>query len=343
MKTRLHKDDGPDVQCESIHETARFCARINYNCLKIWIEYDEQDVDNVGQPENRPWKSPFIDLVAYTLYGGQVIEVKPREIEAIQARNWTKANDTRYIEYPEYYFFPLALNYFAGLAVFGPNEIITRTRYDLSKCVTPTWNHRLDRGQGKQIQDNFGSSKMNCCKLSQKLPFRQYSGIISNSKHSLSPDLIEIVRTRSNSTVRCGNHFAPSCALCGDRGNCNGNCEWNLRYQQCSVNGSQNRNEKKTTPYEVSKVKIVLPNPSNGTQESSGGGELHEVLTTDQKSALSAEAQIVGKGVSCGAHDAPVCAQCGGKKRCHGECSWLDGDSICASITSTGVASEKPK
>jgi len=155
-----------------IHEGVTVNCTKGPNAIKIWL----QPKDAVKQTSRlAKHYSPFVDIFLYnTTTDGKIIEVSPNG----------NFQGPQYGNFQEHYllqeYFPTIPYYFAGLYIFGPQKKLVETRYDMKKCVTPTWNHRLERpARGKPLI-------LDCSVMGRKFPFVQDGGqdFISNGENT---------------------------------------------------------------------------------------------------------------------------------------------------------------
>ena len=305
MEGHLLKDSHGDAQCRVFHKDARLCARMNCNCLKIWVEHDGDDEAHFGQPEKRQWKSPLVDVFACASCQGKVVEFK-RTKEALKAAmgEWIKNDGTPCIQRPLADFFPLAAHHFGGIAMLGPNEVVAKKRCNFNKCVSATWNHRLDIGQGELVSQHFGSGHLNCCELAKRFPFRQFSGVISNGSTQQGVDFTQLKAPGLLHSVRCGRHSALFCGKCGGERMCHGECRWDKSTAEC-----------------VSKKRTLTSTRMEGfhAKSSENPFECKGIVQSSESVA------------SCGNHESiGGCSKCGtSRTMCNGQCKWNSDSSVC--------------
>lgn len=299
--------------CHRIHDTAKLCAKLNYNAIKLWVLYSGDEADNEGQPTNRWWAAPFLDVFPYAVQNNRVYEALGLEdAKASLLGKWKPSANASSYALRE--FFPLDVYYFAGMTIYGPNERSSKKRYRVNQhqCYTMGYNHRLDRYFGTDLLEQFQSLELNCCEIARHFPFRftnSSAATITNGQSSLvlaTHDLVNQSLVTALS-ARCDSRHAPQAAFCNrcsplNKASCHGqgDCQWDKDQSLCV-----DTNPKNHSAVPVSSLPLILRRTFCGREGS--------LLVRTEDLAMSCE--------RCGYH--PV--------KCQGECEWDEQRSKCVS------------
>jgi hypothetical protein len=120
--------------------------------------------------------SPFVDVFGFKYTSTEIREVGPH-------------GRYRVIRYPLVDYFPVIPHYFGGITILGPPRKVSADRYNLSKCLLPSYVHRLERG------NPFKHREIECGTLRPYFPW--YNGTnLSNGVNHIKVVTENIVKDR---------------------------------------------------------------------------------------------------------------------------------------------------
>jgi hypothetical protein len=129
------------------HGVAVECFQ-HVNALKFSVVSKHSVLTSLG------WKSPFLDVFFYRQNQTHLEEVSP-------------TGNSHMLHFPSSSYLVLKFYYFGGLYVYGPDESISKYRYNLQRCVMSPYNHRFEKTH------SFSKNQtLDCCELSRHFPFR---------------------------------------------------------------------------------------------------------------------------------------------------------------------------
>jgi hypothetical protein len=121
------------------------------------------------------WHWPFVDLFLFKINGTHIIETTPTG----------KVGDMSFA-LNEYY--PTRSFYFGGIQMDGPNSLLAENRYNMTKCVGASYQHRLEFPfkslivKGTEINITEADLELDCCALMKTFPFVYQDYILFNGK-----------------------------------------------------------------------------------------------------------------------------------------------------------------
>jgi hypothetical protein len=135
------------------------------NALKLVV------TTNYSTETTQKWKSPFVDIFHFVANGTHLMETNPN---GKPTKVTFALND----------FFPTRPYLFGGITVLGPQEVIAQERYNQSKCLLGSYNHRLEKWTQYK-----GSRTLQCCMVKRAFPFVTGGIDLSNgwNKQTLVP------------------------------------------------------------------------------------------------------------------------------------------------------------
>jgi len=136
---------------------------VHWNAVKMFAFPTEDDGISYEHPKNlrgyfdyardvSQFKSPYIDVALFREDDDFVYELSPFKVESG-------------VKIQKSLFYPARDYYFAGLTMPGPNISAASDRYDLTKCYTTRYNHRLEAHFISESRSSQEDLQMNCCEL----------------------------------------------------------------------------------------------------------------------------------------------------------------------------------